>query len=321
MTHAPSRFPAYLALVAAFLLWSNSFIAARLLVGEEVPDAQRLEPFGFVVARFVPVALFCGLWFLLRRSSRREASRALREAWPLVLLLAFVNVWGYNLAFAAGQHLVPPGTASLVITLNPVLTFLLALAIRQERFSALRALGLAVALAGVWVVITRGAGREITGAYLEDAALLVLAPISWALYTVLGKGLLVERDPLDLTFLVVGIGSLPALGLVALRPSLLAEVGSWDGIRYGSALFLGLGCSVVGYGLWFLALARVPATVAAAFVFLNPPLTLIFEWLWLGNVPSAGLIGGGVLVLLGVWLCTRRRGGAPPTTFDEGDPT
>jgi drug/metabolite transporter (DMT)-like permease len=40
-----------------------------------------------------------------------------------------------------------------------------------------------------------------------------------------------------------------------------------------------------------------------AFVFLNPPLAILFEWLWFGSVPAWGLLVGGGFVLAGVYLC------------------
>jgi len=47
-----SRWPAYLILLGTFLVWSNSFVAARLLVGEQVPAAERLDPLAFVAASY-----------------------------------------------------------------------------------------------------------------------------------------------------------------------------------------------------------------------------------------------------------------------------
>ena len=84
----------------------------------------------------------------------------------------------------------PPGAASLIITLNPVLTFVLAVLLRQERFSTARAIGLALALAGVWQVVVYGAGRDLHGAFVAAALVLTLSPLSWSLYTVGAKRLL-----------------------------------------------------------------------------------------------------------------------------------
>jgi drug/metabolite transporter (DMT)-like permease len=302
------RWPSFGLLVVVFLIWSNSFIAARLLVGDDVPAAERLAPVGFVVARFAPVALWCIGWFALVPGARRAAAALLAEHPVLVPALGLLNVWGYNLAFGEGHHRVPAGTASLITALNPVLTFVLATLLRQERPTWTRAAGLAVAFGGIYLVVVHGAGREVGPAYVSDALILLAAPLSWALYTVLGKPLLVRHSPLHLTFLVLGLASLPTLPLAVAHPGFRAAVAAWSGVRFGAALFLSLGCTLLGFWLWYEAVKRLPATTAAAFVFLNPPLTLCFDWLWFGRAPALGLLGGGLVVLAGVYLCIRQPG-------------
>jgi drug/metabolite transporter (DMT)-like permease len=314
-----SRWPFFLLLLLTFLIWSNSFVAARVLVGEQVPAVERLGPLDFVIARFLPVALVTWPWLLLSPARRREVRRVLSQHWPLVLVLGALSVWTYNLPFAAGQHLVPPGTAALIIALNPVFTFLLALALRQERFAPWRAAGLVLAFLGVWHVVVYGAGRAVEGAYLVDALLLTLAPLSWSLYTVLGKRLLGTTSPLLLTYLTLAIATAPTVPLAFARPTFQAAVTQWPASRWAAALFLGIACSLLGYWFWNVALRRLSPSTVTAFVFLNPPLAVLFEWLWLGKAPSWGLLVGGALVLAGVRLCLaqpqepRRADGAATT--------
>jgi len=304
------RWPAYLVLLGTFVIWSNSFLAARLLVGEQVPAAERLDPLAFVVARFLPVLVVTWPWLLASRRRRAEVAGLLRDHGAMILLLAALSIWTYNLPFAFGQRLVPPGAASLIITLNPVLTFVIAVLLRQERFSTPRAVGLALAFAGVWQVVVYGAGRDLRGAYVAAALALTLAPLSWSLYTVAAKHLLGgggegggAHSPVVVTYLTLAIGSLPTLPLALLHEPLRAAVVHWQPVRWVAALFLGLACTLLGYSLWNIALERLPATHVTAFVFLNPPLALLFEWLWFGSVPSWGLLLGGSFVLAGVYLC------------------
>lgn len=305
---APARWPAYLLLLLVFLIWSNSFIAARALVGDDVAAPERLAPVEFVTVRFLPVAIWCGLWFLLLPAARREAARLLRAHPVLVAALGLLNVWGYNLAFGEGHHRVPAGTGSLIIAINPVLTFVLATLLRLERPPWTRAAGLAMAFGGIYLVVVHGAGREVAAAYYLDALILLGAPVCWSLYTVLGKTLLDRASPVHLTFLVLGLASLPTLPLALADAGLQAKVAAWGGGRYGAALFLSLGCTLLAFWLWYEALKRLPATQAAAFVFLNPPLTLLFEWLWFRRAPTVGLLSGGAVVLAGIYLCMREPG-------------
>lgn len=296
---------AYATLVVCFLIWSNSFAAVRALVSELVPPAERLDPYELVVVRFAPVALFCLGWFALLPGARRAASEVMSWRPGLVVALGLLAVWVYNLAFAAGMERVSAGAGSLVTAINPVLTFLLAWRLGQERATAAKLAGLALATGGVYVVVVHGAGRAVEVADLRAGALLLLAPASWAVYTVLSKPLLGGRSPLHLTFLVLGLASLPTLPLVAFDRELRAQLALWGAERWSAALFLSLACTVVGFWLWYEALGRLSASRTAAFVFLNPPLALFFEWLWFGRAPASGLLLGGAVVLAGVYLCLK----------------
>jgi len=301
---------AYLLLLITFLIWSNSFVATRYLVGEDVPDAERLGPFHFVIARFAPVGLVCLLYFALSAAARREGWRLLREQPGLVVLLGLINVWAYNLAFAEGQHLVPAGTGSLIIALSPIFTFLLATLIGQEQPTLARAGGLLLALIGIYLVVVYGAGRAVGAAYITDAGILVLAPLSWAFYTVFSKPLFGRYAPVPATFLILGLASVPAIPFFFLDTQLRIQLSAWGPQRWFADLFLALACTLVGYWLWSEALKRLPASKTAAFIFLNPPLAIFFEWLWLGHRPQPGLIAGGLVVLSGIYLCLR-----PPKGF------
>lgn len=296
---------AYLLLVITFLLWSNSFVAARYLVGDDVPAAERLGPYHFVLARFAPVGLFCLLYFAFSAAARREGRRMLAERPALTVVLGLINVWIYNLAFGEGQHLVAAGTASLIIALSPIFTFVLATAIGQEKPSLMRAAGLLLALCGIYVVVVYGAGRAVEGSYLKGAAILAIAPLSWAFYTVYSKPLFGRYAPLPATFLILGLVSVPAIPLALFDSGLRAHLAMWTPQRFFADLFLAIACTLVGYWFWSEALKRLPASKTAAFIFLNPPLAIFFEWLWLSRRPQPGLLAGGLLVLSGIYLCLR----------------
>ncbi len=301
MTHGR----AYLLLVLTFLVWSSSFVATRVLVGEDVPAEQRLDALEFVLARFLPVAVAAWLWLGLDRRARGTARRVVAEQPGRLLLLSLFSVWTYNLAFGFGQNRVPPGTASLVVAGNPTWTFVLTALLGQERPSLRKASGLLVAFAGLYLVVTRGAGRALEPAYWLDAVVLLGAPISWATYTVMSKPVVGRFSPFHLTLITLAVAGLPVLPLAALHPGLWAKVLAWPLERYLAIAFLSIACTLLGYWLWSIALEALPATTASSFTFLNPPLAILSEWLWLGRKPSSGLLLGGLVVLAGVWLVAR----------------
>jgi O-acetylserine/cysteine efflux transporter len=290
---------AHVVLVFTLLIWSFSFLAAARL-------RQDIGLVDAVAARFLPVLLGAGALLL-----RRRPLRVPRAARWRVVAMGLLGVPVYNLAFLHGLKTVPSGTAALVIALNPAFTAVLARAFLKEAFGLRKTVGLVLALAGVFVVIRYGTDRPVDWPYLSSALVLTLAPLSWALYTVIGRGLPAAADPLDTTYALLLVGSLPlvALATPALGRGLVAHPGA-----LGAALYLALPCTLVGYAGWVWALKRLPAGEVAAFVFLNPPLANLWAWLFEGASLRPPFLLGAAVLLAGVWAIVRpsRRLGATP---------
>jgi drug/metabolite transporter (DMT)-like permease len=281
---------AHIVLVLTLLVWSFSFLAAARL-------RQDLGLADALGARFLPVLLGAAVLLLWRRPLRLP-----RAAWWRVAVMGLLGVLVYNLAFLHGLKTVPSGTAALVIALNPVFTAVLARVLLKEAFGRRRTVGLVLALAGVFVVIRYGTDKPVDWPYLSSALLLTLAPLSWALYTVIGRGLPAAADAFDTTYALLFVGSLPLLVLATpeLGRSLLAHPGA-----LGAALYLAVPCTLVAFAGWIWALKRLPAGEVAAFVFLNPPLANLWAWLFEGATLRPAFLLGAAVLLGGVAAIVR----------------
>ena len=74
---------------------------------------------------------------------------------------------------------------------------------------------------------------------------------------------------------------------------------------WGAVLFLGIGCSGLGYLFWYGALERIEVSRVAAFLYLEPLVTLVAAVLLLNEPVSVTTVAGGLLVLLSVYLMQR----------------
>jgi drug/metabolite transporter (DMT)-like permease len=276
---------AHLVLVLTLLTWSFSFMAAARL-------RQELGLTEALAARFLPVLLGAGAILLWRRPLRIP-----REAWPRIVALGLLGVPGYNLFFLHGLKTVPTGTASLIVALNPVFTAVLAWIVLGETFGLRKLLGLGLALAGVFVVIRYGTDRALDWPYLSSALLLSLAPLSWACYTVIGRGMPRGANTLDSTYALLFVGSLPML--LFATPTVFRTLGERPAALV-SALYLAIPCTLLAYAGWLYALKRLPAGEVASFVFLNPPLANLWAWLFEGTTLRLPFLAGAAVLLLGV---------------------
>ena len=282
---------AHLVLVLTLLTWSFSFIAAAHL-------RDHLGLTEALAARFVPVFLGAGAFLLVRRPLRLP-----REAWPKVVVMGLLSVPAYNVFFFHGMKTVPTGTAALIVALNPVFTAVLARVVLGEPFGPRHVAGLVLALAGLFVVVRFGTDRAVDWPYRSSALLLALAPLSWAIYTVVGRTLPAGADPVDTAYALLFVGSLPLLAF-ARTSTLKTLAGSPDALA--SALYLAVPCTLLAWVSFLWALKRLPAGEAAAFIFLNPPLANLWAWLFEGTrLRPPFLLGAGIL-LAGVALIVLR---------------
>jgi drug/metabolite transporter (DMT)-like permease len=71
-------------------------------------------------------------------------------------------------------------------------------------------------------------------------------------------------------------------------------------------LLLGVLGSAVPLSLFIVLLTRAPAAKASLVGYLQPVSAALVAALWLGEVPGPHVLAGGAVVLVGVWLATRR---------------
>jgi len=287
-----------LLLVLLLVIWANSFTAIKHL-------REVFSPRELVLARFLPVALFASVSLAWTRARRRECAEILREEPLRLAAMGLTGVAGYNYFLYLGQSEVKPGAAALLTTLSPLFTLFLAILFLREKVPVRRAVGIIVSLIGLFVVVRYGKvglGRVTGPAHSDVRYVLItsLAPLSWSLYTILGKPILRRFSPIVVTYLTLIIGTLPFLGIAGgpFFPTLFALTATqWIALAYLSVF-----CTLIGFWIWFAALKRMPATSVASFVYLNPPLAALFGSLFFGEEIGGLFILGGAVLLFGLYL-------------------
>jgi drug/metabolite transporter (DMT)-like permease len=276
--------------VAFVLVWSSGYIAGPYGV-------EAMSPLMLVAVRFVLAAAVA--WVLARtirgplRVTRADAVRIALSGF----VLNGVQFGAMYLAFDAGLGAT---LASLMHSLSPVLTALLAAAFLGERLSRLQVLGFVIGVAGVVLVL----GPDVDEA--GGAVGLVCGVVS-----VLGLsiGTLGQRwighapDPLWSGTIQFGVAAPPLL-LLAL------VVEGTDVVRDPAAaglalVYLAVVNSILGLGLLGILVRARGAGAAASIFFLMPPVTAVLAWLLLGETLNAREVAGLVITVVGVAAATR----------------
>jgi drug/metabolite transporter (DMT)-like permease len=281
---------ARLAALVAVVLWGISFVATKAALRE-------ISPVTLIFTRF---ALGVGVLVLVLKL-RREPLVPPRDSWLKLGIMGFVGIFLHQMVQAHGLTLTTAVRTGWLIGLTPIWSAVLAAVFLGEGFGPRKMFGLTIGLVGALLVITRGefsAGVMALPSTRGD--LLVLASTwTWAIYTILG------RDTLKRLGSARATAAAMFAGWAMMIPFFVASSG-WHEYRglspgtLGAVLFLGIGCSGLGYWFWYAALERIDASQVAAFLYIEPLVTLLAAVALLGETVAPSTILGGLLVLAGV---------------------
>lgn len=284
-----------LALAVTVVLWASAFPAIRVgLAGLGVAGLSLLR-LGVASAALALAAPLAGV----RLPRRRDL--------PLIALCGVTGMTAYQVLLNWGEERIPAGTASLLISIAPVFSALLALGVLGERVTRRMALGSVIAVSGAALITSGGAGLFSAG-----AVLVLAAAGAQGAYHVAIKPLLDRYSGFEVACYAMWSGT---FFLLPLAPAAVRATTEMPAAACAAAVYLGLGPSALGFVTWGYAVARGPGASATAALYLVPPVALIVALAWLGEVPHPVELAGGALGVAGVVLVNRSR--VPRDTITE----
>jgi drug/metabolite transporter (DMT)-like permease len=201
-----------------------------------------------------------------------------------------------------GTALSTAHAGALITSSAPAFMVIFAALVLGERVTSQKIIALVVASVGVVTVVgpsDMGAGP---GAVFGDI-LLVIAGITWALYSVLIRKLTLRIANVTVTGYVTIIGA--AAGLPLGIPDLV-RTGVPTPAVWLSILYIGFISTALAYYLWNKGLELMEAGNASIFFFAQPLTGTFFAWLLLGEKLNVGFFIGGALILIGVAIASVR---------------
>ncbi len=267
------------------------------IVGTLAFGVGGVDPLGLGAWRIVAGALVLGLISLTLFGAKALPARAdLPRAFACAILGVALNQG----LFLSGLALSTPMNAGIVICLIPVFTYTFAVLLKQEALAAGRGLGILVALLGTLPLVFPD-GLSGLGEHGLGNLLMVGNAASYSLYLVLGKPLLKRYPPLAVTAWAY-LGSLVAVPLFAWNARLLpSSTSAWMAVAY-----VVIGPTILGYGANLFALARVPASTTAIWIYVQPLISALAAWWVFSEHPSPNMLLAALGLFVGMGLITRR---------------
>ena len=213
------KFGPHLRLLGMAVLWGASWPAGRILALNMPPLAASGVRFVLAVSLLLPWLYFSG--------GLPGIKAWPRKTWLGMCAAGATGVFGYAAFFLTGLQHLPAGKAALVITLNPVVTLLMAVWLFKERINRLIASGMLLAALGAVVVISHGRPLELLSGAAGIGELLILGCVAcWVTYTLIGRAMLGGVDALAATTVTSCVGAvlLLAASLAVEGPQAIASV-------------------------------------------------------------------------------------------------
>lgn len=191
--------------------------------------------------------------------------------------------------------------AGLFYALNPVLTFIITVAIGRAHWSGRMAAASLLAFIGAATLgldtLTANYGAE----FLKGDVLLFGAVLSWALFSIVGEPLAKRYGAVRSTSLIMFFGSvmyLPALFVDLNKFDF--EVITWE--SWAGFAYITLGTSYTNYMLWFVAIKQIEINRVSIGVSVAPVIAVIAAYLFLGEPITRYLLLGAALIMLAIVL-------------------
>jgi len=269
----------------------------RYVIGATDPVTLAGMRFGLGFLLLVPIAL------------------ALRSRWPrredwlgvaLLGILFFAVFFGlFNLALKYTSA----ARGALGVSTLPLMTMLVASALRVERLTKRKSAGVLIAIAGVAVALVAGLGDAPQGAWRGDA-IMVAATLCFALYSIWSRPFIARSSPLGFVAASMGCGSfvvcLPALAGGGFARTSDFGAGQWTAVVY----LVVFGAALTFY-LWVFALAHTTPTKVTNTITLNPVMASIVATYLVGEPIGLYLLVGIAAVFAGILIASTDRSAAP----------
>jgi drug/metabolite transporter (DMT)-like permease len=282
---------AFVLLGFVMLMWAGNSI-----VGRAVRDD--VGPFTLAFVRWAGASL---VLFPFAIGSLRRDRAALRAAWPIVLTLGLTGVAAFNALMYSGLHYTTATNGLLLQAAIPPAVLIADRMIFGTRTRMGQVMGMLASMIGVAVIVFEGTPAHVLSFRfgLGDALVLV-AVVDWALYTVLLR----KRPAVSpLSFLLATF----LVGVVAMAPLALWEQAAGPPIRWGTGvvgafLFVALLPSLVSYLIYNDAAQVVGPARAGQAITLLPLFGAVLSALLLGEKLHAYHYAGMALILAGIVL-------------------
>ncbi len=281
-------------LLITVVAWGWSFVATKICLEYMTP----VEVLGLRLLTGLP---FLFLVAAIKRVRFRfdPKTRIRLMAVSLLLLVHFlIQIIGLNHTSATNT--------GWIVAVTPLVTVIAAYIFLRERIGRRDVAGIVVATIGIVILVSRGNPGDISWLSSIGDWLILLSTFTWAIYTVSTRDISRSQSSLAvICTLLTPVGILIIIWMI-----MTSDWGVLIGLptrALVSVLYLGVFATAIAHWFWQEGIARIGASKAGIFLYLEPLATMALAVPLLHESFGPFTVIGGLMVLGGVYWSQRTR--------------
>jgi drug/metabolite transporter (DMT)-like permease len=289
------RITAHLAIFIANIIFGINNPISRTLMPELI-DPMALTFFRF--AGGMILFWLASFFFPAEKVSKKD-----------LLMLFFASILALTLnqiPFFYGLSITSPIDASIVVTLLPIVTMILAAIIMKEPITQLKAVGVLVGASGALIIVLNNPVNHTGESNMTGNLIVFLAVSSFALYLTLFKGLISRYKPITIMKWMFLFGTIT--GLPFCYPALSDfDITQLPATAWSAIFYVIIFATFFGYILVPVGQKSLRPTTLSMYNYLQPVMASIVS-IYIG-LDKFGIQQGlaGLLVFSGVYIVTQSK--------------
>lgn len=282
----------FLSIFGAAIAWGTVGVTTQALYGMDTTNPFSIGFFRLAIS--FPILLVLCFWLCGRRILR------VRRQDVLIMMLIGVLLALYQACYFTAIALSGVAVATLVtLCTAPVLLALFSATVMRERLSLATVLALFCAVGGTLLLVFARSTSHVANLSLVGVLFALASACGYGGVILCGRLLADRYHPLHINLFAFGTGAITLLVLaLSTKFAYNYPIQGWFLL-----LYLGTVPTALAYGLFFLGVRTIPATIVSIVTLCEPLTAALLAWLLFGEqlggigILGAALLLGAILVL------------------------
>jgi drug/metabolite transporter (DMT)-like permease len=282
------------------LLFTNLFFAINISAAKHLTSLQLAKPFGLNVIRVGVSAILFWVLYLLKPTSIKIA----KQDRIRFICCALTGIAINQLLFLKGLSLTYPIHASLLMLTTPILIVFIAAWILKEKMGMFKIAGLVLGITGAAVLILAKGGTANSHEVIWGDILIIINAVSYTIYFVLVKPLMLRYDPVMIIRWIFTIGLIMILpfGWTEFTEIKWIDLNTIDITTMVLIVFTG---TFLAYLFNIYGIKILGASAAGFYIYTQPFFATFIAMIFLHETLQLYKVAAAVLIFTGVYIANK----------------